>query len=93
MAKQDKREKLLEKAKGSPYNLRFDELCRLAECYGWLFERQDGTSHKVYRHPALGNTPAALMNFQKKDGKAKPYQVRQLLGAIEFLEGLENQRE
>jgi len=85
-------EKLLEKAKNSPHNLRFEEICALAECHGWEFVRQDGTSHKVYLHPALGNSAGALMNFQSKDGKAKRYQVRQLLDAIELLEALDNER-
>lgn len=88
-----KREKLLEKAKRSPHNFRFADICKLAESYGWVFERQDGTSHKIYSHPRLGNEPGALMNFQEKDGKAKPYQLKQLLNAIEILEGLEAQRE
>jgi hypothetical protein len=79
-------ERLLEKAKNSPHNLRFEEICKLATCYGWVFERQEGTSHGVYLHPKLGNTPGALMNFQEKNGKAKGYQVRQLLNAIELLE-------
>lgn len=77
--------KLLAKAKGSPSNLRFNEVCKLAECYGWVFCRQEGTSHAVYMHPALGNSPGAFMNFQERDGKAKAYQVRQLLNAIEYL--------
>lgn len=78
--------KLLEKAKHSPNNLRFNELCKLAECYGWVFDRQNGTSHAIYLHPALGNTSGALMNFQDDSGKAKRGQIRQLLNAIQELE-------
>lgn len=83
MAKCDK---LLEKAKNSPNNLRFNEIRKLAECYGWVFDRQNGTSHAIYLHPSLGKSPDALMNFQNNKGKAKPGQVRQLLNAIEDLE-------
>lgn len=79
-------DKLLEKAKNSPNNLRFNELCKLAECYGWVFDRQNGTSHAIYLHPALGNTPGSLMNFQDDSGKAKRGQIRQLLNAIQELE-------
>ena len=83
MAKCDK---LLEKAKYSPNNLRFNELCKLAACHGWIFDRQNGTSHAIYLHPALGNTPGSLMNFQDDNGKAKRGQIRQLLNAIQELE-------
>lgn len=80
MAKCDK---LLQKAKNSPNNLRFEDICKLAECYGWEFARQDGTSHALYFHPSLGNQVGSMMNFQNRNGKAKRGQVRQLLNAIE----------
>ena len=76
--------KLLDKATNSPKNLKFEDLCALAECYGWVFQRQCG-SHHIYMHPDLGNTAGLMMNFQPRDGKAKPTQVRQLLEAIEAL--------
>ncbi len=78
-------QKLLEKARNSASNLRFEEVCKLAECYGWFFDRQNGTSHKIYLNPALGNKPGAMMNFQEKNGKAKLLQVKQLLNAIDEL--------
>ena len=36
-------------------------------------------SHKIYRR----SSATQLMNFQDEDGQAKPYQVKQLLNAIE----------
>lgn len=81
MAKCDK---LLIKAKSSPHNLKFEEVCALAECYGWKYVGGEG-SHRVYMHPTLGNSLGSMMNFQSRKGKAKTYQVRQLLGAIEGL--------
>ena len=81
----EKREKLLAAAEASPSSLSFDELCALAECYGFEFKRQKGTSHRVYGHPSLLPTEGGFMNFQSAKGKAKPYQVRQLLRAIENL--------
>ncbi len=78
-------QKLLEKARNSASNLRFEEVCKLAECYGWVFDRQNGTSHRIYLNPALGNKPGAMMNFQEKNGKAKLLQVKQLLNAIDEL--------
>jgi hypothetical protein len=75
-------EKLLDKARRSPSNLRFDDLCKLAECYGWTCDRQVG-SHVIYINPSLGNLLGSMMNFQNHDGKAKRGQVKQLLDAID----------
>jgi hypothetical protein len=83
----DKCEKLLQKARRSPGGLSFREICTLAECHGFLFRRQDGTSHRVYTHPKIPHTLGGFQNFQNDKGKAKDYQVRQLLRAIEYLEG------
>lgn len=77
-------DKLLEKARNSPNNFSFSDICYLAECYGFRFERQQG-SHKIYKHPKLLLSQNRIMNFQNFGGKAKPYGVRQLLGAIALL--------
>ncbi len=77
--------KLLEKAKSSSSNLRFEELCKLAECNGWELKRQNGTSHKIYVNPNLRPEQGRRMNFQNWNGEAKSYQVEQLLDAIENL--------
>ncbi len=54
---------------------------KLAECYGFQFDHQTG-SHRTYR--AEGRT--SRLNLQPdKNGKAKPYQVRQVLGEIEAI--------
>ena len=79
------RAKLLAKASNSPNNVRFEELCRLAECFGWTFKRQNGTSHCIYVNLALTLDQGRRMNFQDFKGKAKASQVRQLLAAIENL--------
>lgn len=78
-------EKLLSKAKESANNFRFADLCKLAECYGWTFKNQDG-SHLIYKNANLDITQGCRQTFQNENGKAKPYQVRQLLNAIENLE-------
>jgi hypothetical protein len=64
--------KLLEKANDSAKNLKFEDLCRLAECYGWVFQRKSG-SHHIYMHPNLGNRLGSMMNFQPRQGKAKAH--------------------
>lgn len=77
--------KLLLKAKNSPHNLKFEEVCALAECYGWNYVGGNG-SHRVYINAILGNSVGSMMNFQSRKGKAKAYQVRQLLSAIDGLD-------
>jgi predicted RNA binding protein YcfA (HicA-like mRNA interferase family) len=70
-------EKLLARASRNPTGLKFDELCHLAECFGFEFSRQRG-SHRIYRHAELRRT----ISLQDYQGEAKPYQVRQLLQFI-----------
>ena len=45
--------------------------------------RQAGTSHRVYRTPWPGDPRVNIQDFR---GMAKPYQVRQVLRAIDKLE-------
>lgn len=63
----------------------FDALCRLAESAGFVLDRRRG-SHLIYKHPThildMGLTPSDRMNFQPRDGKAKPYQVEELVSFI-----------
>jgi len=46
--------------------------------------RQRGSSHRVYRMPWAGDP---RVNIQDDHGRAKPYQVKQVLAAIEKREG------
>lgn len=57
------------------HNFSFADLGALLAGFGFILDRQDGTSHQVWKHPAI---PTALMNVQAVHGKAKPYQLRQL---------------
>lgn len=78
-----KTEKLIERMRRAPQNVRFDDLVKV--CADYFGEpRQDGTSHKVYKTPWQGDP---RVNIQRgKDGNAKAYQVRQVLAAIARLE-------
>lgn len=77
-----KRETLLEKARNNPKGLKFKELLSLAEQQGWAEARSEG-SHFIYKRPGI----PGIMDFQSgKSGVAKPYQVRQLLLAIDGLD-------
>ena len=69
----------------NPNNVRFSDACKVATHY-FGESRQDGTSHKVYKMPWKGDPRINLQSFK---GKAKPYQVKQLLKAIEKLEGMQ----
>lgn len=76
-----KKEKLYIKALESPQNIRFNELCKLAEQYGFELKKNKG-GHEIYKHPTLGK----MLNFQpdrSDNSKAKPYQVRQLTDLID----------
>lgn len=71
--------KLLERARNNPRDVRFADLVSLAEAHGFALDRVDG-SHRVYKHPRVRE----LLNLQpRKDGKAKPYQVREVLARID----------
>ena len=70
---------LYEKARANPRSVRFSGMKTLCECVGMALDRVKG-SHFIYRL----DDPFFLISIQKmKDGKAKPYQVRQLLDFIE----------
>ena len=70
--------KLLKKALSSPANLRFKDACALALAFGFHLSRVSG-SHHILAHPTIRE----LLNLQDVGGKAKPYQVRQLLDLVE----------
>lgn len=65
----------------NPANVRFSDLCKVCDFY-FGEPRQKGTSHRIYKTPWLGDP---RVNIQNSKGKAKAYQVRQVLRAIERL--------
>jgi len=75
-------EELLRKARENPADIRFSEVINLAEQMGWVYVGGKG-SHRVFRHPRAGRIRDKFpmpLNFQEgKNGKAKAYQVEQLL--------------
>jgi hypothetical protein len=68
--------------KNNPKDIKFSDLCKVCDHY-FGEARQSSTSHRVYKTPWLGDP---RVNIQNSKGKAKPYQVRQVLKAIEKLE-------
>jgi predicted RNA binding protein YcfA (HicA-like mRNA interferase family) len=69
---------LLKKALSSPANLRFEEACALARAFGFRLSRVSG-SHHIFAHQDVRE----LVNLQEVQGKAKAYQVKQLLALVE----------
>ena len=74
---------ILELMKRNPKGVRFNDLCKICEHY-FGSPRQSGSIHCVYKTPWQGDP---RVNIQNSKGKAKPYQVKQVLQAINKLEG------
>ncbi len=74
-------DKILEQMRAEPANVRFADLQRVCESF-FGKARQHGSSHAIYKTPWPGNP---RVNIQNDKGKAKAYQVRQVLLAIERL--------
>jgi hypothetical protein len=75
-------EDILSRMKSNPANVRFVDLSRVC-IYHFGKARQKDGSHHVYKTP-WGGDPR--INIQNNKGKAKSYQVKQVLLAIEKLE-------
>ncbi len=72
-----RRQKLLEHARNNPANIRFRELCALAEGLGFA-KRGGRGSHVVYEMDGVEE----ILTFQNCNGMAKSYQVKQLLAVM-----------
>ena len=70
----------------NPKGINFSDLCKVCDHY-FGDARQTGSSHRVYKTPWLGDP---RVNIQNDKGKAKAYQVKQVLKAIERLEAKED---
>ncbi|MBI9087682.1 MAG: toxin HicA [Desulfobacterium sp.] len=75
-------EEILKQLKQNPANVCFLGLCKVCEYY-FGQARQSGSSHRIYKMPWHGDP---RVNIQNHKGKAKAYQVKQVLKAIERLE-------
>ena len=73
---------LLAKMRQNPKGVAFSDLCKVCDAH-FGKPRQSGSSHRVYKTPWQGDP---RVNIQNARGKAKPYQVRQVLAAIDRLE-------
>ena len=75
-------ESLITRLRQNPANVRYADLEKVCDA---LFgpPRRRGGSHAVYRTPWPGDP---RVNIQDDHGKAKAYQVKQVLAAIDRLE-------
>ena len=81
-------EDIIRDMRNNPVNIRFHDLKRV--CGHFFGEPKVKGSHHSYKKPWAGDP---RVNIQEaKGGKAKPYQVRQVLDSIDKLEG-ENEAE
>lgn len=79
-------EKLVAKFQNNPKNVKFTDLVKVCNHY-FGKPRQQGTSHCVYKTPWYGDP---RINIQEKNGKAKVYQVKQVLAAITKLKEMKD---
>ncbi len=73
---------ILEKMRANPADVRFADICKVCEHF-FGQPRQSTGSHRVYKTPWIGDP---RVNIQNAKGKAKSYQVKQVLKAVERLE-------
>ena len=74
---------ILKALRNNPTGVRFADLVKICDAH-FGDPRQKGTSHRVYRTPWPGDP---RVNIQNDKGRAKAYQVRQVIKAIEKLKG------
>jgi hypothetical protein len=73
-----KKQKPFAKILGESKNIRFSELSRLVQTFGFQLVRING-SHQIFRHSEIDEQ----LNLQNKNGQAKPYQIKQFLQLVE----------
>ena len=75
--------RIVDRMRSSPMQVRYADLYKV--CVAYFGEpRQNASSHAVFKTPWPGDP---RVNIQNAKGKAEPYQVRQVLLALERLQG------
>jgi hypothetical protein len=70
------------KMKENPKGIRFSDLCKVCDHF-FREPRTNASSHRVYKTPWQGDPRISIQN---KKGKAKSYQVKQVISALDRLE-------
>ncbi|MBW1698112.1 MAG: toxin HicA [Deltaproteobacteria bacterium] len=73
---------ILVQMKKNSKDVRFTDLCKVCENF-FGKPRKSASSHRIYKTPWRGDP---RINIQNHKGKAKAYQVKQVLLALEKLE-------
>jgi hypothetical protein len=79
--------KILDQMRREPTNVWYSDLLKVCEEF-FGKPRQSGTSHTLFKTPWPGDP---RVNIQNDKGKAKAYQVRQVLLAIDKLKERKNE--
>ncbi len=74
---------IIQSMRNNSNNIKYSDLVKVCDHY-FGKARQNGTSHKIYKTPWPGDP---RVNIQASGGKAKPYQVKQVLKAIDKIVG------
>ena len=75
-------EDILLQMKRNPKGVRYNDLCKVCDYY-FGTARQTSSSHRTCKTPWQGDPRINIQNYK---GKAKAYQVKQVLLAIQNLE-------
>lgn len=73
-------DKIVGEMRENPKGVKIDDLCKVCDYY--FGEARTKGSHRIYKTPWHGDP---RINIQDDKGKAKAYQVRQVLKAIDKL--------
>ncbi len=73
-----KKLKLLQRLLINQKNVKFNDAVSCAEAFGFRLDRING-SHHIFVHDKISE----LVNLQNVKGKAKSYQIKQLLQLVE----------
>ena len=73
-----KPKKIIQKILSGSRNIPFSDAVTLAEAFGFHLDRIKG-SHHIFVHPEIWE----IINLQNVKGKAKIYQLRQLMKIVE----------
>jgi hypothetical protein len=76
---------ILAQMRQNPQDVRFADLCKVCEKF-FGEPRKGSGSHRIYKTPWQGDPRINIQNFQ---GRAKAYQVKQVLMALEKLEAVD----
>ena len=79
-------EDMLAFMRNNPKGVRFHDACKVCDHFFGL-PRQSGSSHRIYKTPWPGDP---RVNIQDERGRAKAYQIKQILKAIDKLVSNEN---